>query len=86
MFKPVRKLGRGNFATVYEAQRSTDRQRFAVKAFSKQNSYCAKNGRESLMNELSLLRNLNIEPHPNVLRLEAVYESANSIYVVLELL
>ncbi len=38
------------------------------------------------MNELSLLRSLNVEPHPNVLRLEAVYESENSIYVVLELL
>ena len=50
MFRPIKKLGRGNFATVYEAQRVTDKQRFAVKAFSKQNSYCAKNGRESLIN------------------------------------
>ena len=45
MFRPIRKLGRGNFATVYEAERRTDNQRFAVKAFSKQNSYCAKNGK-----------------------------------------
>lgn len=69
MFRPIRKLGRGNFATVYEAERVTDRQRFAVKAFSKQNSYCSKNGKDSLKNELSLLRSLNVEPHPNVLRL-----------------
>jgi serine/threonine protein kinase len=60
MFKPLKKLGRGNFATVYSAERITDHQRFAVKAFSKQNSYCAKNGKESLMNELSLLRSLNM--------------------------
>lgn len=86
MFKPVRRLGKGNFATVYEAERTTDHERFAVKAFSKQNSYSSKNGKQSLMNELSLLRSLNVEPHPNVLRLEAVYESDNSIYVVLELL
>lgn len=33
-----------------------------------------------------MLRELNKEPHPNVLKLEAVYESDNSIYVVLELL
>lgn len=45
MFKAVRKLGRGNFATVYESERITDHQRFAVKAFSKQNSYSSKNGR-----------------------------------------
>jgi len=35
MFKPIRKLGKGNFATVYEAERLIDHQRFAVKAFSK---------------------------------------------------
>jgi serine/threonine protein kinase len=86
MFKPIKKLGKGNFATVYEAERVTDRVRFAVKAFSKQNSYCAKNGKESLINELAVLRELNREPHPNVLKLEAVFESENSIYVVLELL
>lgn len=45
MFRPIRKLGRGNFATVYEAERNTDHQKFAVKAFSKQNSYSSKNGR-----------------------------------------
>lgn len=38
------------------------------------------------MNELTVLRELNKEPHPNVLKLEAVFESENSIYVVLELL
>ena len=86
MFKPIRKLGKGNFATVYEARRVTDDQHFAVKAFSKQNSYSSKNGRESLINELTILRSLNSNPHPNVLKLEAVYESDNSIYVVLELL
>lgn len=86
MFKPIRKLGKGNFATVYEAERVIDKVRFAVKAFSKQNSYSAKNGKESLINELAVLRQLNTEPHPNVLKLEAVYESDNSIYVVLELL
>lgn len=86
MFKPIRKLGKGNFATVYEAERVTDGVRFAVKAFSKQNSYSAKNGKESLVNELAVLRDINRQPHPNVLKLEAVFESENSIYVVLELL
>ncbi len=57
--------------------------RFAVKAFSKQNTFAAKNGKESLINELAVMRNLN---HSNVLRLESVFESDNSIYVVLEVL
>jgi serine/threonine protein kinase len=35
------------------------------------------------MNELSVMRSLN---HHNVIRLESVFESDNSIYVVLEFL
>ena len=56
MFKPIRKLGKGNFASVYEAERLTDGKKFAVKAFCKKNSYSAKNGKESLINELQILR------------------------------
>lgn len=32
------------------------------------------------------MRELSLEPHQNVLKLEGVYESDNSIYVVLDLL
>ena len=45
MFKPLKKLGKGNFASVYEVERLTDLKRFAVKAFSKLNSFSAKNGK-----------------------------------------
>lgn len=45
MFKPLKKLGKGNFASVYEVERLTDGRRFAVKAFSKQNCFSAKNGK-----------------------------------------
>jgi serine/threonine protein kinase len=38
LFKPVRKLGKGGFATVYEVERQTDGKHFAVKAFAKQNT------------------------------------------------
>jgi len=50
LFKPSRKLGKGNFASVYEVLRVTDNQRFAVKAFSKQGCFNARNGKESLIN------------------------------------
>lgn len=79
LFKPIRKLEKGNFASVYEVERVTDLRRFAVKAFSKQNTFAAKNGKESLINELAVMRVLD---HQNILRLESVYESENSIYVV----
>jgi len=45
LFKPIRKLGKGNFASVYEVERVTDLRKFAVKAFSKQNTFAAKNGK-----------------------------------------
>lgn len=86
MFKPLRKLGKGNFASVYEVERLTDGRRFAVKAFSKQSCFQGKNGRESLINELSIMRSLSGENHSNLLHLEGVFESDNSIYVVLDLL
>lgn len=86
MFKPLKKLGKGNFASVYEVERLTDGARYAVKAFSKQSCFSAKNGKESLINELNIMRQLSLDSHPNVLKLEGVYESDNSIYVVLELL
>ena len=49
-FKPLRKLGKGNFASVYEVERLSDGQKFAVKAFSKQGLHLAKNGKQSLIN------------------------------------
>lgn len=75
MFKPLKKLGKGNFASVYEVERVTDGRRFAVKAFSKQGCFSNKNGKESLINELSLMRRLASETHANLLHLEAVFES-----------
>jgi serine/threonine protein kinase len=44
-FKPVKKLGKGNFASVYQAVRVEDGRKFAVKAFSKTNIYNTENGK-----------------------------------------
>jgi serine/threonine protein kinase len=35
LYKPIKKIGKGGFATVYEVERLTDKKKFAVKAFSK---------------------------------------------------
>lgn len=44
-FKPIKKLGKGNFATVYLVARIEDGKKFAVKAFSKANVYSSENGK-----------------------------------------
>lgn len=35
-FKPIKKIGKGNFASVYLVERIQDGHQFAVKAFSKE--------------------------------------------------
>lgn len=58
-------------------------EKLAVKAFSKENLLSQPKGRASLINEISIMRQLT---HHNIMRLEEVHESANSIYLVVELL
>jgi serine/threonine protein kinase len=55
---------------------------FAVKGFSKKYLGTKKNGQNTLMSEIEMLRNLD---HPNIIKLEEVYETENSVYVVQEL-
>ena len=65
-------MGKGAFATVYLAERLRDHKLVAVKAFSKEKQYAGEKGRESLMNEIKLMRRLD---HNNIMRLEGVYET-----------
>ncbi|CAD8211501.1 unnamed protein product [Paramecium octaurelia] len=83
LFKVFKKIGKGNFASVYLAERVEDGQQMAIKAFSKGVAYAEENGKEGLMNEIKLMRQLD---HPNIIKLHEVHETTNSLYVCLELL
>jgi serine/threonine protein kinase len=48
MFKVYKKIGKGNFASVYLAERIEDGQQMAIKAFSKAAVYSEANGKEGL--------------------------------------
>ena len=39
LMKPIKKIGKGNFASVYLATRLEDQLKFAIKAFSKEATY-----------------------------------------------
>jgi serine/threonine protein kinase len=69
----MRKLGKGNFATVYEVERLEDGKKYAVKAFSKNTCFSTPKGKEGLINELVVMRSLSKDPHENLLKLEAVF-------------
>ena len=45
LFKPIKKVGKGNFATVYLATKYDDTKRYAVKAFSKEGTYSEDKGK-----------------------------------------
>lgn len=84
-YRPIKKIGKGGFATVYEVERVTDKKHFAVKAFSKQSTLKSADPshRLNLLNEIQMLRTFDC---PNIIKCEGVFESDNSIYIVLELL
>ena len=83
MFKVFKKIGKGNFASVSLAERLEDGQQMAIKAFSKSAVFAEENGKEGLINEIQIMRQLD---SPFVMKLYEVYETQNSIYMGLELL
>lgn len=72
---------------------------FAVKAFSKEAAYSQDKGKvnfirsfilltcymqkEAMLNEIDLMRALD---HPNIMKLHEVFETENSLYLILDLL
>lgn len=68
---------------MYLAERLEDKRLFAVKAFSKEAAYAEEKGKESLINEIDLMRDLDCE---NIMKLHEVFETENSLYMILDLL
>lgn len=76
-------LGKGSFARVYITHCRLDGEKFAVKAFSKDYVMAQEKGKASLELEISILKCLK---HPNIIEFKEMQESANSLYLVMELL
>ena len=45
LFKPIKKIGKGNFASVYLVIKHENQKKYAVKAFSKEGTYSEQNGK-----------------------------------------
>ncbi|CAK80477.1 unnamed protein product (macronuclear) [Paramecium tetraurelia] len=82
-FGVAKMIGKGSFAKVYLATKKSTGINYAVKAFNKEFMLEQFKGRESLENEIKVMRRLNQE---NLVRLHEVYETQNSIYFVLDIL
>lgn len=81
LYRPVRKFGKGSFATVYEVVRLDDGERFACKVFFKDSLKANKHKMRSFISELEILRFVE---HHNLLKLESVFESDSTFYVIIE--
>lgn len=85
-FKANKTLGRGGFAKVYLVESKTDKNSlFAAKAFCKADiiSSSKEKAKPALINEIEIMRSLS---HENIVKLYQVYETENSIYLLLELI
>lgn len=82
-FNTIKMIGKGSFARVYLVENKETKERFAVKAFSKEYLVSQPKGKDSLINEIEIMQKLR---HPYIMSLEEIHESKNSIYLVLELL
>ena len=82
-FNAIKMIGKGSFARVYLVEDKETKLKYAVKAFSKEYLLSQSKGKESLMNEIEIM---SMVKHKNVMNLEELHESKNSIYLVLELL
>lgn len=79
-FKPIKKIGRGNFGTVYLAQENKLGRYAAIKAFIKEMAFKG-NGKASIENEIRIMRKLK---HPNLVTFHGAYETKNSLYLSME--
>lgn len=74
-----RKLGQGSFGVVYEIKNRDNDQKFAIKMINKE-----KAGKAviSFENEVCIMKSVT---HPNLIKLEEVYESKKKLYIITEL-
>lgn len=68
---------------MYKVREKKTGKLFAVKAFSKESLKATNKGKEALVNEINLMRKVDSD---YLVKLEAVYETHNSVYLVQELL
>ncbi|EAR93192.2 Serine/Threonine kinase domain protein (macronuclear) [Tetrahymena thermophila SB210] len=80
VYKAVRKLGKGSFASVYLVNLVGTNKHFAIKAFLKEKLIEEEKGYESFYNEIMLMRCIK---NKNALKLIDIWESKNSYYLIM---
>eukprot|EP01083_Nonionella_stella_P128002 387768_1 len=78
-----KRIANGTFATVKMCKRRADNKRFAVKIINK--NELKVHELEQLKEEVSILGFLSTKSHPNIIKMNQVFEDRNKIKLILEL-
>ena len=76
-YEVLSKLGKGGYGTVYQVKNKTTGGLFACKKLSK----LSIQDQEKFMREIKILIKTD---HPNIIKLYDIFESANSLYLIME--
>lgn len=82
-FVILKQIGKGGTCTVHLAKSFYDEETYAIKTISKERIFSHASGLENLLVEISILRDMD---HPHIAKLHYVYESSDSIDLVVEYL
>ena len=80
-YKIGKKIGTGAFSEVFECEHVVTKEMCAVKVINK--NIFTNVEKLQVNNEIAILK---LVDHPNVIKLKEIYEDANNIYIVLELI
>jgi len=80
-FEKVGYLGKGSFGKVYLCRNINNGKLFALKSYNKYKVGSRKNGMESIISEISVLRKIE---HSHVVKIFEIHETDNSIYILME--
>jgi serine/threonine protein kinase len=81
VYRLVKELGQGRFSRVVEAQNRDSGLHYAVKIINK--TELKPEEKELLRTEIAILR---LVQHPHIIRLEDVFETSGTMYIVMELI
>lgn len=83
-FDITSEIGQGAFAHVFKAKEKASGQLYAIKGFNKEAILESDSGKQSLWNEIEIMRRL--KGHPNVIQLHEVHDTKNSVYLIMDYL
>eukprot|EP00808_Paulinella_micropora_P012134 g12520.t1 len=82
-YKIGKEIGKGKFATVYQATHKVSNTTWAVKAISKAKLGTDRVEKEQCRAEIAIMRLIR---HPAIVRLEEIYESKDTLFIVMPLI